>query len=160
MFTQVIIRKRKTDGHTTDGWTDRHTDVQHETIRHYIVAGYKNISSFCKCKSYSHFFQQNISIYAILNDQSFNDMFTNDIVSFEQLGPELEKLKIANRFSHFGLHLRSLASHFRSHLLILQSWNFYIFVAIVKEFPHCNFWTQMLVYCWNNKWYTNIDYTC
>ena len=39
MFTQVIIRKRKTDGRTTDG----HTDVQRETIipRHYCVAGYK-----------------------------------------------------------------------------------------------------------------------
>ena len=27
------------------------------------------------------------SIYAIFNDQSFNDTLTNDIVSFEQLGP-------------------------------------------------------------------------
>ena len=34
------------------------------------------------------FFQQNISLYAIFNDQSFNDTLTNDIVSFEQLGPE------------------------------------------------------------------------
>ena len=40
-----------------------------------------------KCKSYSHFFSKNISIYAILNDQSFNDMLTNDIICFEQLGP-------------------------------------------------------------------------
>ena len=34
----------KTDGWTTDGWTDRHKDVQHETIipRHYRVAGYEN----------------------------------------------------------------------------------------------------------------------
>ena len=29
-----------------------------------------------------------ISIYAIFNDQSFNDTLTNDIVSFEQLGPD------------------------------------------------------------------------
>ena len=28
-----------------------------------------------------------ISVYAIFNDQSFNNMLTNDIVSFEQLGP-------------------------------------------------------------------------
>ena len=35
------------------------------------------------------FFQQNISIYAIFIDQSFNDTLTNDIVSFEQLGPGL-----------------------------------------------------------------------
>ena len=33
------------------------------------------------------FFQQKFSIYAIFNDQSFNDMLTNDILSFEQRGP-------------------------------------------------------------------------
>ena len=47
----------------------------------------KNVSSICKCKSYSHFFSKNISVYAIFNDQSFNDTLTNDIVSFEQQGP-------------------------------------------------------------------------
>ena len=34
------------------------------------------------------FFSENISIYAIFNDQSFNDSLTNDIESFEQLGPD------------------------------------------------------------------------
>ena len=34
------------------------------------------------------FFQQKyISVYTIFNDQSFNDMLTYNIVSFEQLGP-------------------------------------------------------------------------
>ena len=33
-------------------------------------------------------FSKNIRVYAIFNDQSFNNMLTNDIVSFEQLGPE------------------------------------------------------------------------
>ena len=33
------------------------------------------------------FFSKNISIYAIFNDQSFNDTLTNDII-FEQLGPD------------------------------------------------------------------------
>ena len=47
----------------------------------------KNASSFCK--SYSHFFSKNISVYAIFNDQSFKDTLTNDTVSFEQLGPVL-----------------------------------------------------------------------
>ena len=47
MFTQVIIRKGKkgrTDGRTTGGRTDRHTDVKRETIilHHYCVVGYKN----------------------------------------------------------------------------------------------------------------------
>ena len=34
------------------------------------------------------FFQQKFSVYAIFNDQRFNDTLTNDIVSFEQPGPE------------------------------------------------------------------------
>ena len=43
-----------------------------------------------ECKSYSHFFfSKNISPYAIFNDQSFTDMLTNDIISFEQLSPGL-----------------------------------------------------------------------
>ena len=37
----------------------------------------------------AHFFSRNISVYAIFNDQSFNNTLTNDIVSFEQLGPIL-----------------------------------------------------------------------
>ena len=48
-------------------------------------------------KSYSHFFfSYNISVYAIFNYQSFNDTLTNDIVSFEQLGP-----------GHVNVHLSS-----------------------------------------------------
>ena len=34
------------------------------------------------------FFSKNISIYSVFNEQSFNDTLTNDIVSFEQLGPD------------------------------------------------------------------------
>ena len=45
--------------------------------------------AFAHAKATHIFFSKNISIlvYAICNDQSFNDMLTNDIVSFEQLGP-------------------------------------------------------------------------
>ena len=32
------------------------------------------------------FLSKNNSVYAVFNDQRFNDMLTNDIVSFEQLG--------------------------------------------------------------------------
>ena len=42
-----------------------------------IISLLKNVSSFCKCKHIS----------AIFNDQSFNNTLTNDIISFEQLGP-------------------------------------------------------------------------
>ena len=37
-------------------------------------------------KLLTFFFSKNISVYAIFNDQSFNDTLTNDIVSFEQPG--------------------------------------------------------------------------
>ena len=45
--------------------------------------------AFAKAKATHIFFSKNISLYAIFNDQSFNDTLTNDIVSFEQLGPDL-----------------------------------------------------------------------
>ena len=35
------------------------------------------------------FLQQKNCVYAIFNDQSFNDMLTNNIVSFEQWGPHV-----------------------------------------------------------------------
>ena len=57
------------------------------TISNSQVFLLKNVSSFCK--SYSHFFSKNIGIYAISNDKNFNDTLANDIVSFEQLGPDL-----------------------------------------------------------------------
>ena len=37
----------------------------------------------------SFFFSKKYYVYAIFNDQSFNDTLTNDIVSFEQLSPDL-----------------------------------------------------------------------
>ena len=40
-------------------------------------------------KLLTFFFSKNIIVYAIFNDQSFNDTLTNNIVSFEQLGPDL-----------------------------------------------------------------------
>ena len=43
--------------------------------------------AFANAKATHKFSAKNISVYAIFNDQSFNDTLTNDIVSFEQLGP-------------------------------------------------------------------------
>ena len=45
--------------------------------------------AFANAKATHIFFSKNISINAIFNDQSFNDTLTNDIVSFEQLGPDV-----------------------------------------------------------------------
>ena len=51
----------------------------------------KNISvyaMFNDAKATHIFFSKNIySVYAMFNDQSFNDTLTNDNDSFEQLGP-------------------------------------------------------------------------
>ena len=71
----------------TSSWVVKTLTVLVSTIFKSQVFLLKNVSSFCKCKSYSHFFQQNISVYAIFNDQSLNDTSTNDIASFQQLGP-------------------------------------------------------------------------
>ena len=40
-------------------------------------------------KLLTFFFSKSISIFAIFYDQSFKDTLTNDIVSFEQLGPDI-----------------------------------------------------------------------
>ena len=55
----------------------------------------KNVSSFCR--SYSHFFNKNISIYVIFNIQNFNEMLINNFVSFEQLGPDCNGYFLAFR---------------------------------------------------------------
>ena len=67
------------------------------------------MSNFCKSKSYSHFVSKNISVYAIFNDQGFNDTLTNDIFNFEQLGPDLNILLV-----HFKILfiLRVFIRHF------------------------------------------------
>ena len=44
--------------------------VQVSTISNSQLFLLKNVSSFCICKRFSHFFSKNISIYAIFNDQS------------------------------------------------------------------------------------------
>ena len=60
------------------------------------------MSSFCKCKNFSHFFSKNISVYAKFNDQSLHTL-TNDIVTFEQLGPGIWILPIPGA-KREGLH--------------------------------------------------------
>ena len=49
----------------------------------------KNVSSFCK--SYSHFFSKTFQHICVSLDVNFKESLTNDIVSFEQLGPEMQR---------------------------------------------------------------------
>ena len=54
--------------------------------------------AFANAKATHIFFSKNINVYAIFNDQSFNDTLTNDIISFEQLGPVLLLFNYATGF--------------------------------------------------------------
>ena len=71
----------------TSSLVDKMLTVLVSTISNSQLFLLKNVSSFCKCKSYSHFFSKNISVYAIFNYQSFNNMLANDIITFKQLDP-------------------------------------------------------------------------
>ena len=66
-----------TDWRTYNRWTDGYTDNQCDIIipRHYRVAVYKNVCSFCICKSYLHFFRKNT--YDILLTRTINILTTN-----------------------------------------------------------------------------------
>ena len=57
--------------------------------------------AFTNAKATRIFFSKNISIYmyAIFNDQRFNDTLTKDIVSFEQLSPDPFHSKKKNALS-------------------------------------------------------------
>ena len=52
------------------------------------------------CKSYSHFFSKKFQHICISLNVNFNESLTNDIVSFEQLGPDCSDAQ-----ADLGLHL-------------------------------------------------------
>ena len=47
----------------------------------------KNVSSFCTAKASHIFFSKKLLHICVSLDVNFNESLTNDIVSFEQLGP-------------------------------------------------------------------------
>ena len=75
--------------------------VQDLILRYFC---WKNVSSFC----IHIFFSKNISLYAISNDQSFNDTLTSDIVIFEQLGPDCDVWSGSTLFANFSYKIMSL----------------------------------------------------
>ena len=56
------------------------------------------------CKSYSHFFSKKIQNICVSLDVIFNESLTNDIVSFEQLGPGFFYITI-----HVSYSMRNIA---------------------------------------------------
>ena len=55
-------------------------------IQYSDIFCWKNVSSFCTAKATHIFSAKNFSIFAY-HDVNFNELLTNDTVSFEQLGP-------------------------------------------------------------------------
>ena len=53
-----------------------------------IVFAEKNVSSFCTAKATHIFFRKRFQHICVSLDVNFNESLTNDVVSFEQLGPD------------------------------------------------------------------------
>ena len=70
------------------------------TISNSQVFLLKKCELFLQMQKLLTFFSKNISIFAIFNDQSFNDTLTNDIVSFEQLAPGRHWFSVQNYLKH------------------------------------------------------------
>ena len=58
-------------------------------IQYSDIFCWKNVSSFCTAKATHIFFSKKFQHICISLDVNFNESLTNDIVSFEQLGPVL-----------------------------------------------------------------------
>ena len=67
-------------------------------------------------KSYSHFFSKKFQHICASFDVNFNESLTNDVVSFEQLGPDLH---IVNAHISFGENLLISYSRFYPETKIL-----------------------------------------
>ena len=52
---------------------------------------YSQVLLLKKCESYSQFSAKILVYMPYFNYQNFNDTLTNDVISFEQLGPGFQK---------------------------------------------------------------------
>ena len=51
------------------------------------------------CKSYSHFFSKKFQRICVSPDVNFNESLTNDVISFEQLGPDFHNINAHTNFA-------------------------------------------------------------
>ena len=58
-----------------------------DSIYNFLIFFAEKCELLLHCKSYSHFFSKKFQHICISLDVNFNESLTNDIVSFEQLGP-------------------------------------------------------------------------
>ena len=74
------------------------------------------------------FFSKNISMYVIFNDQKFNIKLTNDIVSFEQLSPDVFWKELS---------LRAISTHIWWCITLLWKFQKFCTSGIVEKLhPH------------------------
>ena len=60
-----------------------------DTIYNILIFLLKKCAVLFYCKSYSHFYSKKFQHICVSLDVNFNESLTNDIVSFEQLGPDI-----------------------------------------------------------------------
>ena len=91
------------------------------------------------CKSYSHFFSKKFQHICVSLDVNFNESLTNDIVSFEQLGPDFLHESIYCGCS-FELHRQVDAIQMGTH-------NICLYKEADKKYTGCNLKTPELLDC-------------
>ena len=61
------------------------------------------MSSFCTAKATHIFFSKKFQHICVSLDVNFNESLTNDVVSFEQLGPDFKRLGLWCDFARLNL---------------------------------------------------------
>ena len=92
----------------------------------------------CKCKSYSHFFSKKFQHICVSFDVNFNESLTNDIVSFEQLGPDVEP----DQMPHSPLY---------PHNIFLMSLCKPMLWVLIRSALVRHFWWVQHLFSWSNK---------
>ena len=89
---------------------------------------------------------QNISTFAIFNDQSFKDTLTNDIVTFEQLHPDIISTISKYRVTFYGLHTSTQQQLPLSHYILRNSIFLLLLLLLLFSFALLFFYYYYLIY--------------
>ena len=108
--------------------------------------------AFANAKATHVFSAKNISICAIYNHQSFNDTLTNDIVSFEQLGPLIQSPLRKLWWPLGRLYVPCNKNHHKS-----TAWDMINFIFIFSYLERCHFFWFCLQYRSNSLFLTDSE---
>ena len=87
------------------------------------------------CKSYSHFFSKKFQHICVSLDVNFNESLINDVVSFEQLGPEVQTYR-----EHFYL-MTARAQLFKTNDIVSEH---IVKTLIIKYGIHANIFAEKM----------------